>query len=69
MSTNAPQVQQRQNDPWIPKRLHGGLRHLRRVGRGKNRQYRFQGQLEGEVVKLIVRRHNGTLLIWDFCSI
>jgi uncharacterized membrane protein YdbT with pleckstrin-like domain len=58
MSTNAPQVQRPQDDPfWIPRRVHGGLRHLRRVGRGKNRQYRFQGQLEGEVVKLVIRRH------------
>ncbi len=57
MSTNAPQVQQPQSDPWMPKRLHGGLRHLRRVGRGKNRHYQFQGQLEGEVVKLVIRRH------------
>src|SRR5260221_4966017 len=57
MSTNAPQVQQPQSDPWMPKRLHGGLRHLRRVGRGKNRHYQFQGQLEGEVGKLVIRRH------------
>ncbi len=57
MSTNAPQVQRPQNDPWMPRRLHGGLRHLRRVGRGKNRHYQFQGQLDGEVVKLVIRRH------------
>ena len=57
MSTNAPQSQQPQDDPWIPKRLHGGLRHLRRVGRGKNRHYEFQGQLNGEVVQLVLRRH------------
>lgn len=58
MSTNAPQVQQPQpDDPWTPRRVHGGFRHVRRVGRGRNRQYRFQGQLEGEVVKLVIRRH------------
>ena len=57
MSTNAPQSQQPQNDPWMPRRLHGGLRHLRRVGRGRNKQYRFQGQLNGEVVQLVLRRH------------
>src|SRR6266404_5319435 len=57
MSTNAPQVQRPQNDPWMPRRLHGGLRHLRRVGRGKNRHYQFQGQLAGEVVRLVIRRH------------
>ncbi len=63
MSTNAPQVQRPQDDPfWIPRRVHGGLRHLRRVGRGKNRQYRFQGQVEGEVVKLVIRRHKFFLI-------
>jgi membrane protein YdbS with pleckstrin-like domain len=63
MSTNAPQVQRPQDDPfWIPRRVHGGLRHLRRVGRGKNRQYRFQGQMEGEVVKLVIRRHKFFLI-------
>ena len=63
MSTNAPQVQQPQDDPfWIPRRVHGGLRHVRRVGRGKNRQYRFQGQMEGEVVKLVIRRHTFFLI-------
>ena len=54
MSTNAPQVQRSQDDPfWIPRRVHGGLRHLRRVGRGKNRHYEFQGQEQGEVVTFI----------------
>src|SRR5712692_1550906 len=63
MSTNAPQVQRPQDDPfWIPRRVHGGLRHLRRVGRGKNRHYRFQGQVEGEVVKLVIRRHKFFLI-------
>lgn len=63
MSTNAPQVQQPQDDPfWIPRRVHGGLRHLRRVGRGKNRHYQFKGQLEGEVVKLVIRRHKFFLI-------
>src|SRR5258708_16643581 len=58
MSTNAPQVQQPQpDDPWTPRRVHGGFRHVRRVGRGRNRQYRFQGQLEGEVVSLVIRMH------------
>jgi len=58
MSTNAPQIQQPQpEDPWTPRRVHGGFRHVRRVGRGRHKQYRFQGQLEGEVVKLVIRRH------------
>ncbi len=58
MSTNAPQVQQPQDDPWIPKRVHGGLRHVRRVGRGNNRHYEFQGQEPGEIVKLPpIRKH------------
>src|SRR5258708_18245300 len=58
MSTNAPKVQQPQpDDPWTPRRVHGGFRHVRRVGRGRNRQYRFQGQLEGEVVSLVIRMH------------
>ncbi len=57
MSTNAPQVQRPQDDPfWVPRRVHGGLRHLRRVGRGKNRHYQFTGQVEGEDVKLVVPR-------------
>ncbi len=58
MSTNAPQIQQPQDDPWIPKRVHGGLRHVRRVGRGNNRHYEFQGQEPGEIVKLPpIRKH------------
>src|SRR5260370_8569085 len=67
MSTNAPQVQQPQpDDPWTPRRVHGGFRHVRRVGRGRNRQYRFQGQLEGEVVKLVIRRHKLFLITSAF---
>src|SRR5260370_13886625 len=66
MSTNAPQVQQPQPDPWTPRRVHGGFRHVRRVGRGRNRQYRFQGQLEGEVVKLVIRRHKLFLITSAF---
>ena len=58
MSTNAPQVQQPQDDPWVPKRVHGGLRHVRRVGRGKNRHYEFKGQERGEIVKMPpIRKH------------
>ena len=66
MSTNAPQVQQPQPDPWTPRRVHGGFRHVRRVGRGRNKQYRFQGQLEGEVVKLVIRRHKLFLITSAF---
>jgi len=57
MSTNAPQNQQPQDDPWTPRRLHGGFRHVRLVGHGKNRHYEFKGQQAGETVKLVLRKH------------
>ncbi len=57
MSRNAPQTQQLQDDPWTPKRVHGGFRHVRRVGTGKNRHYEFKGQQPDETVKTVVRKH------------
>ncbi len=57
MSRNAPQIQQPQDDPWTPKRTQGGFRHVRRVGRGKNRHWEFKGQQPGETVKTVLRKH------------
>jgi Bacterial PH domain len=57
MSRNAPQIQQPQDDPWTPKRTQGGFRHVRRVGRGKNRHWEFKGQQPDEVVKTVLRKH------------
>jgi Bacterial PH domain len=57
MSRNAPQIQQPQDDPWTPKRVQGGFRHVRRVGRGKNRHWEFKGQQPGETVKMVLRKH------------
>lgn len=60
MSSNAPQ--QPQDDPWVPRRVHGGLRPVRRVGRGKSRHYEFMGQLPGETVKMVIRKHKFFLI-------
>ncbi len=57
MSSNAPQVQQPQNDPWVPKRDYDTFRRVRRVGTGKKRHYEFKGQQPGETVKMVLRRH------------
>lgn len=57
MSRNAPQIQQPQDDPWTPKRTQGGFRHVRHVGRGKNRHWVFKGQQPDEVVKTVLRKH------------
>jgi hypothetical protein len=57
MSTNAPQTQQQQDDPWNPRRIQAGFRRVRRVGSGKNRHYEFNGQQAGETVKLVLRKH------------
>jgi hypothetical protein len=55
MSSNAPQTQQPQDDTWIPKRVQGGFRNVRRVG--KDRHYEFTGQQPGETVKAVLRKH------------
>ncbi len=57
MSNNAPQAQQQQDDPFTPRRVHGGYRHVRRVGKGKNRHWEFKGQQPGETVKAVLRKH------------
>lgn len=57
MSTNAPQTQQPHDDPWNPRRIQAGFRRVRRVGSGKNMHYEFKGQLVGETVKLVLRKH------------
>jgi PH (Pleckstrin Homology) domain-containing protein/PASTA domain-containing protein len=62
MSSNAPQAQ-RQDDPFTPKRVHGGYRHVRRVGKGKNRHLEFRGQQQGEVVKAVIRKHKFFLIV------
>jgi len=55
MSSNAPQVQQPQDDPLTPKE-HGGYRRVRRVGRGKDRHWEFRGREKDEVVKTVLRK-------------
>jgi hypothetical protein len=66
MSNNAPQVQQQQDDPFTPKRVHGGYRHVRRVGKGKNRHWEFRGQQPDEVVKAVLRKHKFFLIVPAF---
>ncbi len=56
MSSNAPQAQQAQNDPFTPRRGQGGYRRVRRVGKGKNRHWEFKGQQQDEVVKTVLRK-------------
>ena len=65
MSSNAPKVQQQQ-DPFTPKRVHGGYRHVRRVGKGKNRHWEFRGQQPDEVVKAVLRKHKFFLIVPAF---
>jgi hypothetical protein len=57
MSSNAPQIQQPQDDPWTPRRVQSAFRQVRRVGKGKNRHYIFKGQQSDETVKLALRKH------------
>lgn len=52
MSSNAPQ--QAQDDPWRPRRVHGGFRQLKR---GRDKQLHFRGQQPDEVVRRVVRKH------------
>ena len=63
MSSN---VSQAQNDPFTPKRVHGGYRHVRRVGKGKSRHWEFKGQQPGEVVKAVLRKHKFFLIVPAF---
>ena len=56
MSSNAPQAQQAQNDPFTPKPAQSGYWRARRVGKGKNRHWEFKGQQPGEVVKAVLRK-------------
>jgi PH (Pleckstrin Homology) domain-containing protein len=62
MSSNAPQTQQPQDDPWTPKRVQGAFRHVYRVGKGKKRHWEFKGQQTGETVKLVLRKHKYFLI-------
>jgi hypothetical protein len=57
MSTNVPQTQRPEDDPWSPRRIQAGFRRVRRVGHGRNRHYEFNGQQAGETVKLVLRKH------------
>ncbi len=57
MSSNAPQAQQAHNDPFTPRREHGGYWHAHKVGKGKNRHWVFRGQHQDEVVKAVLRKH------------
>jgi hypothetical protein len=57
MSSNAPKVQQQQNDPFTPKTTQGGFWRARRVGKGKNRHWDFRGRQQDEVVKAVLRKH------------
>src|SRR5947207_7844663 len=66
MSNNAPQAQQQQDDPFTPRRVHGGYRHVRRVGKGKSRHWEFKGQQPGEVVKAVLRKHKFFLIVPAF---
>jgi len=52
MGTNAPQ--QPQDEAWRPRRVHGGFRQVRR---GRDKQWHFIGQEQGEHVRKVVRRH------------
>ncbi len=66
MSSNAPQAQQAQNDPFTPRRGQGGYRRVRKVGKGKNRHWEFKGQQPGEVVKAVLRKHKFFLIVPAF---
>jgi Bacterial PH domain len=54
LSSNAPQAQQ--NDPFSPRREHGGYWRAHKVGKGKNRHWVFRGQHQGEKVKAVLRK-------------
>jgi hypothetical protein len=56
LSSNAPQAQQAQNDPFTPRREHGGYWRARKVGKGKNRHWEFRGRQQDEVVKAVIRK-------------
>jgi hypothetical protein len=63
MSSNAPQAQQPQDDPFTPKRDHGSFRRVRHVGKGKNRHWEFRGQEQDEVVKTVLRKSKVFLIL------
>jgi Bacterial PH domain len=63
MSSNAPKVQQPQDDPFTPKPMQGGFRRVRRVGKGKNRHWEFRGRQQDEVVKAVLRKHKFFLIV------
>jgi hypothetical protein len=54
LSSNAPQAQQ--NDPFTPRREHGGYWRAHKVGKGKNRHWDFRGRQQDEVVKAVLRK-------------
>jgi len=56
LSSNAPQAQQAHNDPFTPRREHGGYWRAHKVGKGKNRHWVFRGQHQGEKVKAVLRK-------------
>jgi len=56
LSSNAPQAQQEHNDPFTPRREHGGYWNARKVGKGKNRHWEFKGRHQDEVVKTVLRK-------------
>ena len=56
MSSNAPQAQQAHNDPFTPRREHGGFWRARKVGKGKNRHWEFRGRHQDEKVKAVLRK-------------
>jgi hypothetical protein len=63
LSSNAPQSQQAQNDPFTPRREHGGYWRAHKVGKGKRRHWVFRGQHQDEVVKAVLRKSK-FFLIW-----
>jgi Bacterial PH domain len=63
LSSNAPQIQQQQDDPFTPKRGQGGYWRARRVGQGKHRHWEFKGQQTGEVVKAVLRKSKFFLIV------
>src|SRR5215470_6479382 len=63
LSSNAPQAQQAQNDPFTPRREQGGYWRARKVGKGRNRHWEFRGRRQDEVVKAVLRKSK-FFLIW-----